>query len=63
MGWGIGDKLTPEPAELLPDDVVVDDDGVDDDGVDDIVGTNSPCSFFLFLGVFGNSLKKKQRNY
>ena len=54
MGWGIGDKLTPEPAELLPDDVVV-----DDEGVDDIVGTN----FFLFLGVFGNSLKKKQRNY
>ena len=54
LGWGIGDKLTPEPAELLPDDVVV-----DDEGVDDIVGTN----FFLFLGVFGNSLKKKQRNY
>ena len=43
LGWGIGDKLTPEPAELLPDDVVV-----DDEGVDDVVGTN----FFLFFGVF-----------
>ncbi len=57
MGWGIGDKLTPEP-ELLPDDVVV-----DDDGVDDIVGNNSPCCFFLFWILFRNLLEKKQRNY